>query len=148
MKQAFYLALLFLISGTSFSQTNERDLTVEQTLDMVCNNKFFEKCETPVDFKYGKKVLEDSLTNYLKDSSPFQNGKAAFSFIVAKNSKVYDVEKKYGNIVNESAIIKALQQTSDLWTIGKQNSRLICSYVTLEVEYVDNRVKVNMLKRY
>ena len=89
------------------------------------------------------------MTNFLKrTNSQFQNGKATFLFIVANDSKVYNVEKKSGNIASDINIIKALQQTTGLWTVGKQNSYPICSYVRLEVEFFDNRVTVNMLKRY
>lgn len=136
-----------LIPAISFSQTNGKDSTTEYILETWCNNKIFTKCETPVDFKYGKKALEDSMSSYLKGkNSPFQNGKATFIFIVAKNAKVYNVEKQSGNIVLENDIIKALQLTSDLWTIGKQNSYPICSYVQLEVELADNKIKVKKLK--
>ena len=134
MRKAFYLIFIIFFPAISFSQATGKDSTAEQTLKALCDNKFFVKCEIPVDFKYGKKALEDSLTNYLKgNNSQFQNGKATFYLIVAKNSKVYSVSKKSGTIVSEGEIIKALQLTSDLWTIGKQNSHPICSYVTLEL---------------
>ena len=123
--------------------------STEQTLKTVCDNKFFEKCEIPVDFKYGKKSMEDSMTSYLKGNDfQFDSGRAIFMFIVAKNSKIYDVRKISGSIADESNIIKALQQTANLWTVGKQNSYLICSYVRLEVEFIDNRVKVNLINSY
>ena len=149
MRETLYLVFTILIPAISFSQTTDKDSTAEQILDALCNNKFFEKCEIPVDYKYGKKALEDSMTNYLKETnSQFQNGKATFLFIVAKDSKVYNIEKISGSIASESNLIKALQQTAGLWTVGKQNSHPICSYVKLEVESIDNRVRVNLLRRY
>ena len=149
MRNLFYLVVAILIPAVSFSQTNAKDPTSGKILDSLCDNKFFEKCEIPVDFKYGKKALEDSVTNYLKEiNSEVPNGKATFLFIVAKDGNAYNVKKMSGNILNEWNIIKALEHTAGLWTIGKQNSYLICSYVRLEVEVIENRVKVNMLRRY
>lgn len=149
MKRFFYLVVAILISTISFSQTTDKDLTDEQILKTLCDNKFFEKCQTPVEFKYDKKTLEDSLTNYLTESnSQLQTGKAIFQFILAKDSMVYSVKQIAGNMVGDSSIIKALRQTAGLWTVGKQNSYLICSYVRLEVEFIDDKVRVNILRSY
>jgi hypothetical protein len=145
MRNVFYL-IFFFIPTTSFSQTIED--STKQALKLLCDNKFFEKCETPVNFKYGKQLLTDSLTRYLQRiNSPIENGRATFLFILAKNSKVYNVRKISADIAEESNIIRVLQQTGGLWTVGKQNSNFICSYVTLEIEFVDNRVQVNLINR-
>ena len=147
MRNSFYLVFTILIPSISFSQTTDKNSNSEQVLKILCDNKFFEKCEIPVDFKYGKKAVEVSMTNYLKGTNAqFQNGKAIFMFIVANDAKVYNVELKSGNIASDSNIIKALQQTAGLWEVGKQNSYSICSYVRLEVELIENRVTVNMVK--
>ena len=144
MRSCFYL-IFFFIPTLSFSQAT--DDSTKLTLKIECDNKIFDKCEIPVDFKYGKQTLADSLTSYFKGiNSPFENGRATFLFILAKNSKVYAVRKIAGNIPDESNIITALQQTGDLWTVGKQNSYLICSYVRLEIEFIDDRVKVSMVR--
>ena len=71
---------MILIPAISFSQTSEKDSTAEQLLKTWCDNKIFDECEIPVDFKYGKKVLEDSISNYLKgNNSQIQKGKATFT---------------------------------------------------------------------
>jgi hypothetical protein len=147
MRITFYLLFIIVMPAISFSQMTDKDSTTEQILKHLCDNKFFEKCEIPVDFKYDQKTLEDSITNYLKaNNSQKLDGKATFIFIVAPNSKVYNVAKKSRNIESESDILKALEATSDLWTIGKQNSYLICSYVELEVIVTDHKVKVKKIR--
>jgi len=149
MNKALCLVFTILFPAVLFSQTTEKDSTSEQTLRSLCDGyKFFEKCEIPVDFKYGKKAVEDSMTNYLKaTNSQIQNGKkATFLFVVAKDANVYNVEIKSGNISSDSSIIKAMQQTGGLWEVGKQNSYLVCSYVRLEVEFIDDRVTVSMVR--
>ncbi|MBN8788225.1 MAG: hypothetical protein J0I84_14130 [Terrimonas sp.] len=144
MRNVFYLIFIF-IPAVSFSQTPDNDST-EQIIKVVCDDRIFEKCEIPVGFKNGQLAVEDSITNYLKENNTqFQNGKVTFQFVVAKNAKVCDVKKISGNIASEGNIIKALQQIADLWTVGKQNSRFICSYVRLEIEIIDYSVKVNLI---
>jgi cytochrome b involved in lipid metabolism len=147
MRRRFYSILAILMPAISFSQAIDKD-TTKQILDSLCDgSKIFYRCEIPVDFKRGKNAMEDSLNNYLRtNNSELQNGKANFQLIVAKNGKVYDVKKQSGDIAGETDIIKALQTTSDLWTIGLQNSFPICSYVRLEIECADNKINVKMLK--
>ena len=149
MRKAFYLVFTILFPSALFSQTIDKDSTTDQILKSLCDGyKFFQKCEIPVDFKYGKKAVEDSMTNYLKaNNSQFQNGKkATFLFVVAKDANLYNIEMKSGNISSDSSIIKAMQQTGGLWEVGKQNSYPICSYVRLEVEFIDDRVTVSMVR--
>jgi len=147
MKRIFFLALIVIIPIISFSQTIGNSTEKQIVYDLCDSGRIFYRCEIPVDFKYGKKAMEDSLNNYLQaNNSQLQNGKATFQLIVAKNGKVYEVKKQSGDIAGDSDIIKALKTTSDLWTIGLQNTFMICSYVRLEIEYADNKINVKMLK--
>ncbi len=143
MKHIFYLATILLSPLISISQSAEQDSTSEQLITTWCDDIIFTKIEIPADFKYGKTSFENSLTRYLNyNNKVLGSGNADFSFVLAKNLKIYNVSKHSGHLENEKEIMKALSLTSNLWELAKQNNHPVCSYVRLLIEITDNKLTV------
>ena len=141
------LILLVILPTFLFAQSSlwGNDTTSKRIIQNDCDDKIFTRVENLASLKTSHKTFEDTLASFLKLKKAFpKNGKIRFKFIVTTNSQIFDLEKDSGDIRKEAIVKEAILNFSNLWLPAKQNGRLVCAYVRLEIDIVDDKLDISI----
>ena len=137
--------ILIAIPAFSFAQYTGDDTTYTKAIEADCDGKVFTRVETIPSVKNGNAAFADSISNYLKAKNiSFKNTKVAFRILVSSKSQLLVIRKEDGNVSNEPVLKEALLLFSNLWIPAKQNSYIVCAYVRCEMEFIDDKLTVNI----
>jgi len=142
MTKGFYTLLTIttiLLPAILFAQSEEDY--------KVCDDKVFNKVEILPGLKNGKAAFEDSLAGYLRKKNALPDkGKVTFTFIVTKQSKLFDIIKVEGDVKYEDAVKEALISFAALWKPAIQNSHTVCAYVGLNIDFSESKLVAKVIE--
>jgi hypothetical protein len=142
MTKAFCTLITIFITGILSAQTEP-----DEEAYKVCDGRVFTQVEVLPDFKNGKAAFEDTLTGYLKKKNALPKiGNITYNFIVTMHSKILDIKKVEGEVKYEDRIKEALISMPGIWIPANQNSRTVCAYVGLNIEFSENKLTVKIVE--
>jgi len=108
-------------------------------------DKIFTRVEILPSLKISNEAFEDTLTSYLKAKNAFfKDNKIRFKFVVTNQSKIFDLITDSGDIKEETTVREAIENFSNLWVPAKQNGHIVCAYVRLEIDIVDDNLHIGI----
>jgi hypothetical protein len=142
MKKIAFLLIAF-IPVCLYAQIN---IWNNPVIQKDCDARIFDKVEILPSLKIAKEDFEDSLSLYLKTKKAFsKNTTIRFRFIVASHSQILGVIKDSGNARKEDVLKKAITDLSSLWLPARQNSYPICAYVHFEIEFLEDKLRIDIV---
>lgn len=139
MKSFLFLSMMLFVMSVYAQDNQQKDIT-----DTQCD-KVFTRCEEPPSLKNGTKEYQKLLTDYLNEKNQLPTeGSATFYLIISKTGEVLDVKIRENSIKEVENLVSAIKNFKNEWKAGKQNKRLVCAYVRVEIGANHNKIKVRL----
>jgi len=138
--------LIVLLPTCLFSQSSLwSNVSASKKIMQDDCDKIFTHVEILPSLKISNEAFEDTLTSYLKAKKAFfKDNKIRFKFVVTNQSKIFDLITDSGDIKEEMIVREAIENFSNLWVPAKQNGHIVCAYVRLEIDIVDDKLHIGI----
>lgn len=146
MKTVFYLFLIFGMPLFAFSQSDlYSNPTSHKKIETDCHDMIFTRVEKMPSLKVSEQVFEDTLCSILKSKGiPIKNQSITYKFVVTSQSEFLGIEVLSGEVRKQKVLRETILSLSNLWLPAQQNSRLVCAYIKLQIDFVDGKAKISI----
>ncbi|HMD00203.1 MAG TPA: hypothetical protein VKH37_08610, partial [Ferruginibacter sp.] len=68
----------------------------------------------------------------------------SFRFLLTTGSHIIELRKVAGNVRQEQIVKDALMSYAAMWKPAMQNGRDVCAYMTLDMQLVNDKIKLTI----
>ena len=95
--------------------------------------------------KISTEAFEDTLLTELKSKKfPLKDNEIIYKFVVTTGSKIDELTVDSGSVAREKVLEEAILHFAELWKPATQNGYEVCSYVKLKVQFVANKISIEI----
>lgn len=132
MNKKVLCAFLLLLPVSIFAQA---------TCDIV-----FTVVEQRPALKISSNDFKARLVQELKSENfDFPKGEIVCWFVVTNEANIEQFSVKSGNLPNPDILENSIKKFAGLWEPGKQNHQTVCCYVKLKLQFVKEKLKLEIL---
>ena len=134
MTKKFVLLLTFLFPVFLFAQSTFSD----------CDHVYTKVQHLP-SLKISDEAFEDTLATILTPKKfSLKYNEITYKFVVTDKSKIDDLTAVSGSVGKEKVLRETILNLADLWKPAIQNGYDVCSYVSLKLKFVDNKINIEI----
>ena len=105
----------------------------------------FTKVQHFPSLKISQEAFEDTLATVLTSKKfPIKDNEITYKFVVTDKSKIEGLVTLTGSVNQEKTLQKTILSLADLWKPATQNGYDVCSYVSLKLKFIDNKINIEI----
>ncbi|HMK25480.1 MAG TPA: hypothetical protein VK483_05560 [Chitinophagaceae bacterium] len=145
MTKKFIAIILSILPTVLFGQ-NISDPENKKAVKEDCPHEIvFDKVEILPSLSVPLSAYADSLKMFLQQRNINLKGKKVmFRFIVTSRSQISGLGMHYPALDDKEDLQDAILNFSHLWVPARQNSRVVCSYVNLEISFIKDKPDIRI----
>ena len=149
MLKKLHCIFFLFIPTLIFAQSSYlSDSAFHKIIEKDCDDKEFTKTEVLPSLKISREAYGDSIKLYLNSRNIIiGNRLAIFKFFLTKDCQILHIKGMIPSPPPNLEFVRdAILHFSDLWNPAVQNSHIVCSYITLQLEFRDDKINISIFQ--